>query len=189
MGASVMGRGSSKSAHTAVSKFHTNTLKYYYKTASFQNTHKMILTYQPQTLYHWLNGNEMQLQCISNGVTSSLHEAIDTWGVMSLRVLPKFHYCPVPPVYYIDGLAKDYSNSIANALELLLSCTKPLIPCCMDCVIKQCGFICIALSGQIWFKYISTNEKTNIVYNIRNFMALKLSYTVQAGLHIPTHLW
>ena len=28
---------------------------------------------------------------------------------------------------YIDGLAQDCSNSIANALELLQSCTKPLI--------------------------------------------------------------
>ena len=29
--------------------------------------------------------------------------------------------------YYIDGLVQDCSNSIANALELLQSCTKPLI--------------------------------------------------------------
>ena len=28
---------------------------------------------------------------------------------------------------YIDGLVQDYSNSIANALELLQSCTKPSI--------------------------------------------------------------
>ena len=28
---------------------------------------------------------------------------------------------------YIDGLAQDCSNSIANALELLQSCTKPSI--------------------------------------------------------------
>ena len=30
-------------------------------------------------------------------------------------------------VYYIDGLVQDCSNSIANALELLQSCTKPSI--------------------------------------------------------------
>ena len=30
-------------------------------------------------------------------------------------------------VNYIDGLVRDYSNSIANALELLQSCTKPSI--------------------------------------------------------------
>ena len=29
--------------------------------------------------------------------------------------------------YYIDGLVRDWSNSIANALELLQSFTKPLI--------------------------------------------------------------
>ena len=28
---------------------------------------------------------------------------------------------------YIDGLVQDCSNSIANALELLQSCTNPLI--------------------------------------------------------------
>ena len=28
-------------------------------------------------------------------------------------------------VYHIDGLVQDCSNSIANALELLQSCTKP----------------------------------------------------------------
>ena len=26
---------------------------------------------------------------------------------------------------YVDGLVQDYSNSIANAVELLQSCTKP----------------------------------------------------------------
>ena len=30
-------------------------------------------------------------------------------------------------IKYIDGLVQDCSNSIANALELLQSCTKPLI--------------------------------------------------------------
>ena len=29
--------------------------------------------------------------------------------------------------HHFDGLAQDYSNSIANALELLQSCTKPSI--------------------------------------------------------------
>ena len=30
-----------------------------------------------------------------------------------------------PRKLHIDGLVQDYSNSIANALELLQSCTKP----------------------------------------------------------------
>ena len=30
-------------------------------------------------------------------------------------------------IYHIDGLVQDSSNSIANALELLQSCTKPLV--------------------------------------------------------------
>ena len=30
-------------------------------------------------------------------------------------------------IHHIDGLVQDWSNSIANALELLQSCTKPSI--------------------------------------------------------------
>ena len=37
-------------------------------------------------------------------------------------------YCILNPVYYhIDGLVQDCSNSIANTLQLLQSCTKPSI--------------------------------------------------------------
>ena len=35
-------------------------------------------------------------------------------------------------VLYIDGLVQDCSNSMANTLELLHSCTKPSVPCCCD---------------------------------------------------------
>ena len=35
------------------------------------------------------------------------------------------------PYFYIDGLVQERRNSIANALELRLSCTNPLI-CVVD---------------------------------------------------------
>ena len=35
---------------------------------------------------------------------------------------------------YIDGLVQDCSNSIADALELLQSCTKPSI--CISCIVN-----------------------------------------------------
>ena len=38
--------------------------------------------------------------------------------------------CPHPPWYDIDGLVEDCSNSIANALESLQSCTEPSILSC-----------------------------------------------------------
>ena len=41
-------------------------------------------------------------------------------------------------VVYINGLVQDCSNSIANALELLQSCTKPLILCY---VTMYCTFV------------------------------------------------
>ena len=44
---------------------------------------------------------------------------------------------------YIDGLVQDCSNSIANALELLQSCTKPSIysPNIMDALLQQLQFL------------------------------------------------
>ena len=36
-------------------------------------------------------------------------------------------YLQLNVILYIDGLVQDCSNSSANALELLQSCTKPLI--------------------------------------------------------------
>ena len=34
---------------------------------------------------------------------------------------------PLATSHYLDGLVQDRSNSIANAMELLQSCTKPSI--------------------------------------------------------------
>ena len=39
--------------------------------------------------------------------------------------------------FYIDGLVQDCSNSIANALELLQSCTKPSICCSCELFIQN----------------------------------------------------
>ena len=39
----------------------------------------------------------------------------------------KWFNCTWPVSEYMDGLVQDFSNSIANALELLQSCTKPSI--------------------------------------------------------------
>ena len=44
---------------------------------------------------------------------------------------------------YIDGLVQDCSNSIANALELLQSCTKPLVSFSAD----SCGLYTCVLQG------------------------------------------
>ena len=65
---------------------------------------------------------------------------------------------------YIDGLAQDCSNSNANALELLQSCTKPSIctcvtrpPCSLvgaDIITSKPNdvYLCILDLGQHWFK-------------------------------------
>ena len=57
----------------------------------------------------------------------------------SLYGLAKDIYClslhetQVQCAHYINGLVQDCSNSIALAMELLQSCTKPLISCCHSC--------------------------------------------------------
>ena len=46
---------------------------------------------------------------------------------VSLKDMSKINWYLTTTNHHIDGLVQDCSNSIANALELLQSCTKPLI--------------------------------------------------------------
>ena len=52
--------------------------------------------------------------------------ACHLFGTKSLSA-PMLAYCQLYPKEHIDGLVQDCSNSIANALELPLSYTKPSI--------------------------------------------------------------
>ena len=54
-----------------------------------------------------------------------MHQMLLRYGTHTSGRVPCSHY------YNIDGLVQDCSNSIANALELLQSCTKPSI--CTTC--------------------------------------------------------
>ena len=63
--------------------------------------------------------------CGLNNHKSSLVQVID-WHLTNDKPLPK----PMMTLFtyaYIDGFVQDCGNSIANALELLQSCTKSLI--------------------------------------------------------------
>ena len=51
----------------------------------------------------------------------------------------KKHYDAV----YINGLVQDYSNSIASALELLQSCTKPSVGITGFKIVSVNQYICI----------------------------------------------
>ena len=54
----------------------------------------------------------------------------------------------------IDGLVQDYSNSIANALELLQSCTEPLIYAhASKFVVFSCGLVLIIFFLLTWFNF------------------------------------
>ena len=47
------------------------------------------------------------------------------WKMLARSVATHRYYIPALATYQIDGLVQDCSNSIASALELLQSCTKP----------------------------------------------------------------
>ena len=60
-------------------------------------------------------------QGVNNAGTTVLHRVINKINHLSHNVSSSDF------VWYIDGLVQDCSNSIANTLELLQSCSKPSI--------------------------------------------------------------
>ena len=60
---------------------------------------------------------------------------------------------------HIDGLAQDCSNSIANALELLQFCTKPLI-----WSVVFCEFLVWSISRNVIAKHIVISCYNNQYY-------------------------
>ena len=70
---------------------------------------------------------------------------------------------------YIDGLVQDHSNSIANALELLQSCTEPLMCGCVNYTIigSDDSFSLICWQAIIWTNagYLSIRLRRKIHFN------------------------
>ena len=85
-------------------------------------------------------------------------EVLRYWTVIFLLRYSCFTF--FVPTYNNDGLVQDCSNSIANVLELMQSCTKPLasFPVCNeDMVILHwtISFVCITLrKGRIFFIWL-----------------------------------
>ena len=64
-------------------------------------------------------------------------------------------------VIHMDGLVQDCSNSIANMLELLQSCIKPLISCVQnDIAISRPLFQYVCALSQHWFQVMVCNTET-----------------------------
>ena len=85
----------------------------------------------------WKNPRVRGVNLRASGVTQRITVALG-WGLLcqvstfSNFPLFDYHYLFIPtliiePRVHIDGLTQDCSNSIANAMELLQSCTKPSI--------------------------------------------------------------
>ena len=84
---------------------------------------------------------------------------------------------------YIDGLVQDCSNPIANALELLQSCTKPSI-WCLCCIVTSHG----GLEWRWWRSTKRTNSLDVICFNLAYCIHCKifsmdfLNYNVVVGI-------
>ena len=65
----------------------------------------------------------------------------------------------VLPLYHIDGLVQDCSISIANALEILQSCTEPSI-------FKRVGIICVYKKIRIFHYCLQSKQMFNEVKSI-----------------------
>ena len=66
----------------------------------------------------WENAETVGIACLN----FLLEISINKWWLRC-----NFSYAKTQIWNYIDGSVQDFSNSIANALELLQSCTKPSI--------------------------------------------------------------
>ena len=72
-------------------------------------------------MFHTVAGNNIHIQLFfpytnPKSVEQTIH-----------RIYDQQRYFALPS--YVDGLVQDCRNSIANALELLQSCTKPFVVC------------------------------------------------------------
>ena len=67
------------------------------------------------------NGSNHPLSCIIDNTIRSTHrQASREMKIADIKQIDII-------LSYFDGLMQDFSNSIANTLELLQSCSKPLI--------------------------------------------------------------
>ena len=66
--------------------------------------------------------------------------------------------------YEIDGLAQDCSNSIANALELLQSCTKPSNVLCLQTLTDELREGAEGCTGRVARCFSMTAESGDLLF-------------------------
>ena len=94
--------------------------------------------------------------------------------------------CKSHDISYYDGLGQDCSNSLANALELLESCTKPSISN-MECDVLVVLLNVLRLWNDLIGNYhiavylLPCQSSTTQIYNIAQYMFLPLKYWKALG--------
>ena len=78
-------------------------------------------------------------------------------------ILPYIRACDTLHKGYIDGLVQDCSNSIANALELLQSCTKPSIWSHDPNLVKLEIYVNIKNNGQIMSQFYMCHDSCTVI--------------------------
>ena len=87
---------------------------------------------------------------------------------------------------YINGFMQDCSNSIANALELLQSCTKPWIWACWKRV-----DLCFIVLSSVWGENDASPAMIKIIITKTVFKMTKTSSGLSALIHLllVQHIW
>ena len=98
----------------------------------------------------------VNFDALAQAIFKSLRVQLITIGVDDM---PIFEVTMVI-IDYIDGLVQDCSNSIANALELLQSCTKPSITG------PQCSLVDTTVTADFWLQH----SVSKFVFCFRQFV-------------------
>ena len=88
---------------------------------------------------------------------------------------------------HIDGLAQDCSNSIATALELLQSCSKPSICCCGIWQWINLGWCYLFALEAVPLMKLSASSLDRFIVKYQN--AICSCYTPAQCGHIPWCIW
>ena len=140
------------------------------------------------------NDNDSTVSCLmTTGVTDPLcrrpssakerkvYIRMDRWnlGATSSRL----EHIQIAAMLDINGLVQDCSNSSASALELLQSCTKPLIYFPSFIFLKKkkfCYFFYVSLKWYLWVWVLaSTGWGSHLAPNKVNYFHTKKNYKIQ----------
>ena len=106
-------------------------------------------------IVNWTPRNKLQWNINENSNIFIQNNAFEN-AVCKMTAILSWPQCDNTFMAYVDGLVQDCSNSIANALELLQSCTKPSMwfLMCVCWSVRDLTWLCIC---SVWWMLWSVN--------------------------------